>query len=631
MQQAVLAAEDRHVLRARRLLADAASPRAVWNNLRGGSTAGRLDDHPAVRRRTPTSPRSARTRRKFKEFVIARQDGAAASRRTRSSRTTSTPSTSAAARTASRPRRARTSATTCKDLTPAQGAVLASIIRSPGGLLTREPPRPAAGALGDYVLDGDGRRGLARPAQRAGDVRSRPSRPEGRRPSGPERLPASTTVQAELAARRDSPTRTSTCGGLRVYTTFDKKAQRAAVARSTGAARRERQGRAHRARRRSTRRPARSSRCTAARTTASRSTQRRDAGDASSRVDVQGVHPGRRARGRHRAETPAGTGKSPVSPTCNGTKTKPIDNEDHDYGQIDPAAGHRGLDQHGRSSTWTTSRRSARRRWSRPRTEPASRTTSQIDPTLSARSASASPTASTWRPPTAPSPAAACEHKPTAVVQGHGRQRRHPLPAHPATAAAVRARTSSPTSTTRCSRSSRTAPGPRRAALGRPAAGKTGTHGQQPVSLVRRLHPAAVDGRRLFRTGTTADPGVPRRRRRLSTGSSAASFPARIWTAFMTAALQGKPVQKFPVTTLPTTVTAANHAEPDRPARRRTSATPIPDPVSQLCRRHPPVRHDPRRPAARRRPARRPAAAGAVGAVPGILTPGDRRARSGAG
>ena len=85
-----------------------------------------------------------------------------------------------------------------------------------------------------------------------------------------------------------------------------------------------------------------------------------------------------------------------------------------------------------------------------------------------------------------------------AVHHREGRRRRRRRRATTTRSRTTRrsARTSPPTSPTRCSRSSRPAPARPRSALGRPAAGKTGTatndRRRGVVVVVRRLHPAAA-------------------------------------------------------------------------------------------------------------------------------------------
>ena len=110
------------------------------------------------------------------------QDRQAAVQGPRSSRTTSTPSTTAAAPTASRPRPRRTSARTSASSPPAEGALLASVIRGPSfydpGLGAEQ--KANAEARWNYVMDGMVTEGWLTPAAAGqGDV------PEGAATSRP--------------------------------------------------------------------------------------------------------------------------------------------------------------------------------------------------------------------------------------------------------------------------------------------------------------------------------------------------------------------------------------------------------------------------------------------------------------
>ena len=95
--------------------------------------------------------------RKVKEAFLVAEAAAGAVQGARSSRATSTPSTSVAAPTASRPRRRRTSASRAKELTVPQGAMLAAVLNSPQlprpGPRARRPRRACSSAT-SYVLDG---------------------------------------------------------------------------------------------------------------------------------------------------------------------------------------------------------------------------------------------------------------------------------------------------------------------------------------------------------------------------------------------------------------------------------------------------------------------------------------------
>jgi membrane peptidoglycan carboxypeptidase len=113
-------------------------------------------------------------------------------------------------------------------LTPSQAAVLASIIRSPGGY-SPEYHLAKLKARWAFVLDGEVKEGWLTAAQRASAVfppiRARASASATGGPAGY----LTAYVQAELAARGYSDDDINTAG-LRVYTTFDRKAEAAAVA-----------------------------------------------------------------------------------------------------------------------------------------------------------------------------------------------------------------------------------------------------------------------------------------------------------------------------------------------------------------------------------------------------------------
>jgi membrane peptidoglycan carboxypeptidase len=114
-----------------------------------------------------------------------------------------------------------------KDLTPSQGAVLASILRSPGGY-SPENHLSLLQARWASVLDAELQQGWLTARQRAA-ARFPAVVPRGNAgPSGTNGYLVA-YVQSELADRGISAEDLSR-GGLKVYTTFDKNAQAAAVA-----------------------------------------------------------------------------------------------------------------------------------------------------------------------------------------------------------------------------------------------------------------------------------------------------------------------------------------------------------------------------------------------------------------
>ena len=573
---------------------------------------------------------SSSSRIKIEQHAVAR---------TRSSRTTSTRSTSAAARTACRPRRRRTSARTSQNLTPAQGAVLASIIRSPGGYSPGEPPRPAAGAAGPYVLDGDGQGGLAHPGRSARPRSSRRScRAGSAGPSRAQRLPG--RVRAGRARRRSaSPQDDIDSGGLQRVTTFDKNAQAAAV----DAVNAERPGS-----------DARGVRVGLASVDPATGgilamyggrdylTQQyiNDATQsiAQAGLDVQGVHA--RARPCENGitlDSTAGTATRRLHRSRAAERAEPIANEDHNesYGQISLAEGHRGLGQH-RVRRPRTSRRSAPTRSSTPRAGPGSPTRVPIDRRRRSTLGSASPTALDMaggvRDVRATAGSGTTPHSGVEVVAANGGI----LYRDAATRRGASRRTSPRGRRTRCRRSSPTAPGNAAQALGRPVAGKTGDHRRQPLRLVRRVHPAAVDRGRCS-SGTAPDgrTGVAERRRRDAAVSTAGRSRRAIWTR-----VHGGRARRASRSSS----SRVDHAP--RGGRRQPHARVRRTPRRSVPRRRPrrrrpraaPARRRPsgspsHEPPARRRRSRAPPGAPSSPAsragrrAPGILTPGPTAAR----
>ena len=118
--------------------------------------------------------------------------------------------------------------TTAADLTPAQGAVLASTIRSPAGYEPLKHPEAARERF-DYVLDGMVEKGWLDAGERASTTYPEVVKPRSGSSDlgGPEGHVVS-AVTAELEARGFAEGDVS-AGGLVVTTTLDKKSQAAAV------------------------------------------------------------------------------------------------------------------------------------------------------------------------------------------------------------------------------------------------------------------------------------------------------------------------------------------------------------------------------------------------------------------
>ena len=139
-----------------------------------------------------------------------------------------------------------------------------------------------------------------------------------------------------------------------------------------------------------------------------------------------------------------------------------------------------------------------------------------------------------------------------------------------------------------------------RSRLDRPAAGKTGTSSDNRSAWFVGYTPQLATAVALY---NVRGERRPRRRSRPSAAgrrSPAASFPVRIWTTFMEAALEGAEVVEFA-------------REPTWARRTRRPTTPTPTTTTTRRRRRRPRR---RRPARPRRPSRRPTDR-ATGAEPG--------------
>ena len=168
---------------------------------------------PSSTRRTPTCPRSAPTRASSRSSS-SRSSWPAATTRTRSCRTTSTPSTSAAAPTASRPPRRPTSARTSASSPSPQGAVLASVIRSPGRLRPRRATPTGWQAGSTTCSTAWSAKGGSPRRDRAG-LQVPPTVADGRKPKGGTNYFLMDTVRQELKAQRLHRRRRSTSAACR--------------------------------------------------------------------------------------------------------------------------------------------------------------------------------------------------------------------------------------------------------------------------------------------------------------------------------------------------------------------------------------------------------------------------------
>jgi len=222
VQKAVLAAEDRSFYE-NRGISPTGIARAFWTNLRGGATQGGSTITQQYAKNAYLS--SERTyKRKFKEFFIAVK---LARRDDKNKILEDYLNTIYFGR---RAYGIQTAAQTyfgvdAKDLTVEQGAVLASVIRSPAGYDPTNHPDRLAGRF-NYVLDGMVAKGWLKAGDRAG-MQVPPLAPTAK-PKGGSNYFLMDTVRRELKAHGFTD-QDIDLGGLRVTTTFDRRSQRAAV------------------------------------------------------------------------------------------------------------------------------------------------------------------------------------------------------------------------------------------------------------------------------------------------------------------------------------------------------------------------------------------------------------------
>jgi len=222
VQKAVLAAEDRSFYE-NRGISPTGIARAFWNNLRGGSTQGGSTITQQYAKNAYLSQERTYTR-KLKEFFIAvkldRRDD-------KDKILEDYLNTIYFGRGAYG---IETAAQTyfdkpASDLTVEEGAVLASVIRSPANY----DPDDDADALAnrfDYVLDGMVAKGWLGASERAG--MQVPKTADPKKAKGGPNYYLLDSVRRELKAEGFSD-QDIDLGGLRVVTTFDRRAQRSAV------------------------------------------------------------------------------------------------------------------------------------------------------------------------------------------------------------------------------------------------------------------------------------------------------------------------------------------------------------------------------------------------------------------
>ncbi|MGH8892503.1 MAG: transglycosylase domain-containing protein [Actinomycetes bacterium] len=222
VQKAVLAAEDRSFYE-NRGISPTGIARAFWNNLRGGSTQGGSTITQQYAKNAYLSQERTYTR-KLKEFFIAVK----LDRRDDKDKILSD-----YLNTIYFGRGAygiETAAQTYFDkpaskLTVEEGAVLASVIRSPANYDPDEDQEQLRGRF-EYVLDGMVAKGWLPAGERAGmEV---PDTADPRKPRGGTNYYLMDAVRRELKVHGFTD-RDIDLGGLRVVSTFDRKSQRAAV------------------------------------------------------------------------------------------------------------------------------------------------------------------------------------------------------------------------------------------------------------------------------------------------------------------------------------------------------------------------------------------------------------------
>ncbi len=222
VRHAVLAAEDRTFYE-NRGISPTGIARALWSNLRGGATQGGSTITQQYAKNAFLTQDRTYTR-KFKEFFIAVK---LARRDNKDKILADYLNTIYFGRGAYG---IETAAQTyfgvpAKQLTLEQGAVLASVIRSPANYDPQKYPDRLKARF-EYVLDGMVTKGWLTQAKRAG--LQVPPLAAAKKPQGGTTYYLMDTVRRELKANGFSD-QDIDLGGLRVTTTFNRRAQRAAV------------------------------------------------------------------------------------------------------------------------------------------------------------------------------------------------------------------------------------------------------------------------------------------------------------------------------------------------------------------------------------------------------------------
>jgi membrane peptidoglycan carboxypeptidase len=511
--------------------------------------------------------------------------------------------------------------TDVQDLTQAQGAVLAAILNAPG-LYAPETHLPALQARWAFVLDGEVAEGWLTPQQRAAAVFPRISARGVAGPSGPNGYLVA-YVQAELEAHGISEDDLAQ-GGLKVYTSIDEKAQAAAVAavakeRPTTKAKGVRVGLASVDPRTGGivamyggpdyGRPQYINDATQSIAQAGSTFKAFTLAAAlKAGIPLDSVWDGRSGR---------------VFTDANGSTTRPIANEDHkSYGRITLLQGIEDsvntvfVDVENQPQVGAKAVVTAARDAGIPDSV-------QIDPTLSATLGVASPTALDMASAYGTFASGGLRYTPTIVTKVVG--------SNGGTLYELTPRGTRAFDQDICAQVDfalqhvvTDGTGTKARAVGRPVAGKTGTTDSNLsawfVGYTPQLSTAVV----LFRTGPDG------RTRESLTGAggggrvNGGSFPAAIWTSYMRTALKGTPVLRFPTAPEPPGLTASPTPTPTATpsASPSTSPSTSPSPTSSPS---PSSSTSPSPGSGTPSPSAPPPGGGAGAAVPGILTPGDRR------
>jgi membrane peptidoglycan carboxypeptidase len=617
LQHAVLAAEDRQFYE-HGGFSPTGIVRAAWNDLRGGSLeGGSTITQQLVKNYYLTQQRTLS--RKMQEFIVSIKIEQQLSKDQILQDYLNTIYFGRGAYGVQAAARAYFH-TDVSQLTPAQGAVLASILRSPGAY-SPEHHLDALKARWTFVLDGEVTEGWMTAAQRAAAVFPTISPRGVAGPSGPNGYVVA-YVESELASHGISEDDLAS-GGLRVYTSIDQKAQGAAVAAVT---------------------------------------KQRPTTDAKGvRVGLASVDPrtgeivamyggpdyGRpqyindatqsiaQAGSTFKAFTLAAALKAGVTldsrwdgssgrvfTDVHGSTTKPIANEDHkSYGHItllqaiEDSVNTVFVDVENQPEVGAAAVVQAARDAGIPESV-------QIQPTLSATLGVASPTALDMASAYGTFASGGMRYTPTIVTKVVGSNGGSIYTLTPRGTRAFDQDLSAQVDFA-LQKVVTDGTGTKARAVGRPVAGKTGTTDSNLSAWFVGYTPQMSTAVVMFRTGPDG------RTRESLTGAggggrvNGGSFPAAIWTSYTSAALKGTPVLKFPTAPEPLGLTASPTPTPTASPSATSSPSPTPSTSTSGPSPSPSSTSSPG--GGTPSPSAPPGGAGAGTALPGILTPGVRR------